>query len=133
MSRLYILEIKPLSVASFTNIFSQSIGCLFGLLQFPLLSSSYFLSSLFVSGTGAVTGDGDKIHASCLPSAHSLVWKVIKPVITVLWGEYNNGASTKYSEAPSRGIEPNLGSAIREGFLEEVRLKLIPKERIGMY
>ena len=29
MSYLYILEIKPLSVASFTNIFSQSIGCLF--------------------------------------------------------------------------------------------------------
>ena len=29
MSCLYILEIKPLSVASFANIFSQSIGCLF--------------------------------------------------------------------------------------------------------
>ena len=29
MSCLYILEIKPLSVASFENIFSQSIGCLF--------------------------------------------------------------------------------------------------------
>ena len=28
MSCLYILEIKPLSVASFANIFSQSIGCL---------------------------------------------------------------------------------------------------------
>ena len=28
MSYLYILEIKPLSVASFTNIFSQSVGCL---------------------------------------------------------------------------------------------------------
>ena len=28
MSYLYILEIKPLSVASFANIFSQSIGCL---------------------------------------------------------------------------------------------------------
>ena len=26
---LYILEIKPLSVASFANIFSHSIGCLF--------------------------------------------------------------------------------------------------------
>ena len=29
MSWLYILEIKPLSVAPFANIFSQSIGCLF--------------------------------------------------------------------------------------------------------
>ena len=28
MSCLYILEIKPLSVASFTNIFSHSVGCL---------------------------------------------------------------------------------------------------------
>ena len=26
---MYILEINPLSVASFTNIFSQSLGCLF--------------------------------------------------------------------------------------------------------
>ena len=29
MSYLYILEIRPLSVASFANIFSQSIGCIF--------------------------------------------------------------------------------------------------------
>ena len=29
MSCLYILEIKPLSVALFVNIFSYSIGCLF--------------------------------------------------------------------------------------------------------
>ena len=29
MSCLYILEIKPLSVTSFGNIFSQSIGCFF--------------------------------------------------------------------------------------------------------
>ena len=29
MSCLYILEIKPWSVASFANIFSHSIGCLF--------------------------------------------------------------------------------------------------------
>ena len=29
MSCLYILEIKPLLVASFANIFSQSIGCIF--------------------------------------------------------------------------------------------------------
>ena len=29
MSCLYILEIKPLSVALFANIFSHSVGCLF--------------------------------------------------------------------------------------------------------
>ena len=29
MSCLYILETKPLSVTSFANIFSQSVGCLF--------------------------------------------------------------------------------------------------------
>ena len=29
MSCLYILEIKPLLVVSFANIFSQSVGCLF--------------------------------------------------------------------------------------------------------
>ena len=29
MSCLYILEIKPLLVASFANIFSHSVGCLF--------------------------------------------------------------------------------------------------------
>ena len=29
MSCLYILEIEPLLVASFANIFSQSLGCLF--------------------------------------------------------------------------------------------------------
>ena len=28
VSCLYILEIKPLSVTSFANIFSQSVGCL---------------------------------------------------------------------------------------------------------
>ena len=39
-SCLYILEIKPLLVASFTNIFSQSVGYLFIYLQFPLLCKS---------------------------------------------------------------------------------------------
>ena len=29
MNGLYISEIKPLSVASFANIFSYSVGCLF--------------------------------------------------------------------------------------------------------
>ena len=34
MSCLYILEIKPLLVIFFANIFSQSISCLFSLLMF---------------------------------------------------------------------------------------------------
>ena len=33
ISYLYILEIKPLSVAAFANIFSHSVGCLFVLLM----------------------------------------------------------------------------------------------------
>lgn len=52
-------------------------------------------------------------------------------VIIVLGGEYN-GTSTEYSEAHSRGIEPSLWGAIREGFLQEVRWKFIPKERRGV-
>ena len=31
---LYILKINPLSAASFVNVFSQSIGCLFTLFDF---------------------------------------------------------------------------------------------------
>ena len=37
MSCLYILKIKPLSVASFANIFFQSVGCLFVLFCFVLI------------------------------------------------------------------------------------------------
>ena len=36
MSSLYILEINPLSVVSFTNIFSHSEGCLFILFMVSL-------------------------------------------------------------------------------------------------
>ena len=41
MSCLYILEIKPLSVASFANIFSQSVGCLF---SNKSICTSYFIT-----------------------------------------------------------------------------------------
>ena len=46
MSCLYILELNPLSVASFANIFSHSVGCLFVLFMVSfamqrLLSVSY--------------------------------------------------------------------------------------------
>uniref|UniRef100_A0A8D1LB06 Uncharacterized protein n=1 Tax=Sus scrofa TaxID=9823 RepID=A0A8D1LB06_PIG len=37
ISCLYILEIKPLSAASFETIFSHSVSCLFFFLCFPLL------------------------------------------------------------------------------------------------
>ena len=41
MSSLYILEIKPLSAASFANVFSQSIVCFLVFLWFHLLCKSY--------------------------------------------------------------------------------------------
>ena len=40
MSCLYILDINPLLVASFANIFSHSLGCLF-FRWFPLLCESF--------------------------------------------------------------------------------------------
>ena len=40
MSYWYILEIKPLLVASFANILSQSVSCLF-ILWFPLLCKNF--------------------------------------------------------------------------------------------
>ena len=46
MSCLYILEIKPLSVASFANIFSQSVGCLF--ILFMVSFAVQKLLSLFI-------------------------------------------------------------------------------------
>ena len=51
MSCLFILEINPLLVASFANIFSLSKGCLFVLLavSFPVQSLSTFIEShLFI-------------------------------------------------------------------------------------
>ena len=41
MSCLYILEINPLSVVSFANIFSHSEGALLSCLWFPLLCKSF--------------------------------------------------------------------------------------------
>ena len=34
---IYILDINPLSIISFANIFSHSVGCLFVFLMVPLL------------------------------------------------------------------------------------------------
>ena len=41
MSCLYVLEINPLSVASFANIFSHSEGCLFVLFMVSLLCKGF--------------------------------------------------------------------------------------------
>ena len=46
ISCLYILEINPLSVASFASIFSQSIGCIFVLFMVSLLLQK--LITLFI-------------------------------------------------------------------------------------
>ena len=64
MSSLYILDIKPLSVALFANIFSHSVGCLFILFMvyfavqkiLSLIRSHWFIF-VFISIT---LGDGSK-------------------------------------------------------------------------
>ena len=48
MSCLCILEIKHLLVASFANIFSQSIGCLFVLLMVSFAVQGWFFFLLLV-------------------------------------------------------------------------------------
>ena len=63
MSCLYILDINPLLVASFANIFSQSIGCLFFLfmLSFVVKLLSLTRSHLFIFVFISITlGDGSK-------------------------------------------------------------------------
>ena len=64
MSCLYILEINPLSVVSFANIFSDSEGCLFVLFMVSIavqrllsLIKPHFLISVFISVT---LGGGSK-------------------------------------------------------------------------
>ena len=64
MSCLYILEIKPFSVASFANIFSQSVGRLFILFMVSFAVQkllSLIRSHLFVFVFISITlGDGSK-------------------------------------------------------------------------
>ena len=64
MSCLYILEINPLSVASFANIFSHSEGCLFFLFVVSFAVHkllSLIRSHLFISVFIFITlGDGSK-------------------------------------------------------------------------
>ena len=60
---LYILEINPLLVASFVNIFSQSVGCLFALFMVSFAGQK-FLSlirpHLFIFTFFITVGDGSK-------------------------------------------------------------------------
>ena len=61
MSCLYILEIKPLSVASFANIFSHFVGCLFVLLMVSYAVQkilSLIRSNLFIFGFIFITLGG---------------------------------------------------------------------------
>ena len=51
MSCLYILEVNPVSVASFTNIFSHSEGCIFVLFMVSFAVQKFlslFMSHLFI-------------------------------------------------------------------------------------
>ena len=69
MSCLYILEINPLSVASFANIFSHSVRCLFVLFMVSFtvqtllsLIRSHLFIFVFISST---LGDGSKKKYCC--------------------------------------------------------------------
>ena len=69
MSCLYILEINPLSVASFANIFSHSEGCLFILFMVSfavqkLLSFIRFCLFIFVFISISLGGGSERILLS---------------------------------------------------------------------
>ena len=72
MSSLYVLEINPLSVALFANIFSHSEGYLFILFMVSLAVQkllSFIRSHLFIFGFVVITlGGGSKI--SCCDLCH---------------------------------------------------------------
>ena len=82
---LSILEIKPLSVTSFVNIFSQSIHCLFGLIMVSFavqklgsLISSYLFIFAFIS---VALGDDLRKH-QC--NIHHRMFCLCAP-LGVLW------------------------------------------------
>ena len=61
MSRLYILKINPLSVASFANIFSHCVGCLFVLFMVSFAVQkllSFLRSHLFIFVLIIITLEG---------------------------------------------------------------------------
>ena len=70
MSCFYTLEINPLSVASFANIFSRAVGCLFILFMVSFavkkllsLSRSHLLIFVFVS---TALGDRSKNNIAAI-------------------------------------------------------------------
>ena len=68
MSCLYILEINPLSVASFANIFPHSEGCLFILFMVSFAVEKTFSlirSHLFIFGFGFITLGGGSKRSCC--------------------------------------------------------------------
>ena len=76
MSCLYILEINPLSVESFANIFSHSEGCLFSLfiVSFGVQKLlSFIRSHLFIFGFISITQGGG--------SKKILLWFMSKSVL----------------------------------------------------
>ena len=63
MSCLYILDINPLGVVSFANIFSQLVSCLFILLiaSFAVKKLLSFISShLFIFGSISLPWESDQ-------------------------------------------------------------------------
>ena len=70
MNCLYVLEINPLSVASFANIFSHSEGCLFVLFMFSFAVQkllSFIRSNLFIFVLISISlGGGSKRILLCV-------------------------------------------------------------------
>ena len=83
MSWLYILEINPLSVVSFANIFSYSEGCLFVLFMVSFAVQkllSLLRSHLFIFGFTSISlGGGSK---------KILLWFMSKSVFPMFYSEF---------------------------------------------
>ena len=67
MCYLYVLEINPLSVTLFANIFSQSIGCLFIFVYVFLCCAKVFNKVPFIFAFVSITlGDGEQKKISVI-------------------------------------------------------------------
>ena len=80
MSCLYILKIKPLSVASFANIFFQSVGCLLGFLFFffncSFGGSEVKASAWNVGDPGSIPGWEDPLEKEMATHSSTLAWRI---------------------------------------------------------
>ena len=74
MSRLYILEIYPLSVVSYAIIFSHSEGSLFTFAVQKVLSliRSHLFTFVFIS----ITLGGGSLEKAMAPHSSTLAWKI---------------------------------------------------------